>query len=227
MTIFIGRNIEVKTKLWLVQNQVSYVAQALIETKLEEANFPFFQKSINKPTAWIVTSNKAVEWMIKHHTSVEIKRNDKFYCISEKQKQALSFLDITILVSNKQNRTSLENLLETENQQEYVFLKGNRTPTIQNLKLREFVVYETSLLKPVLKKEFDAYLFFSPSGVESFVQGGNKISNRSKVFAIGKTTAEAIGRFFRNHVEISEKQEELSFIRYAVNRSYKLKAQPV
>lgn len=65
---------------------------------------------------------------------------------------------------------------------------------------------------------FDAYLFFSPSGIDSFKASGNFPYPRSLVFANENSTARAAWRFFTNKVHTSPISEELSFVQYSIFR---------
>ena len=60
----------------------------------------------------------------------------------------------------------------------------------------EIQVYETTLTPHKIKTKVDAILFFSPSGVESYL-AENKIKNEI-CFCIGETTAEALEKTTRN-----------------------------
>jgi uroporphyrinogen-III synthase len=79
----------------------------------------------------------------------------------------------------------------------YTFFSGNlRKETLPkalseaNVKYNEIQVYETTLTPQKIKTTVDGILFFSPSGVESYLKD-NKIKNEI-CFCIGNTTAEAL-----------------------------------
>ncbi|RYZ29055.1 MAG: uroporphyrinogen-III synthase [Chitinophagaceae bacterium] len=58
-------------------------------------------------------------------------------------------------------------------------------------KIEEVVVYETEETPSKLAKDYDGILFFSPSAVNAFFSS-NKPAKHTILFAIGKTTEEAI-----------------------------------
>lgn len=227
MTIFIGRNIERDTETWLKENKVDYIARSLIDIRLKRVDFSSFPATDAESISFVISSNWAAQWLINFHQQIQFLSIDIIYCISQKQARLLSGLGCLISVSENHNRESLEHLLKDKSSKNLVFLKGNRTKSFEDSRIKEIKVYENQILKPELKRVFNAYLFFSPSGVESFVQGDNEIPANSKVFSIGKTTAESIARYFDNPVEISEKQEETAFIKYAVNKCDESIIQPV
>ncbi|TXI66839.1 MAG: hypothetical protein E6Q46_04305 [Flavobacterium sp.] len=66
----------------------------------------------------------------------------------------------------------------------------------------EIVVYETKLKPHQIKEPFDGVLFFSPSGVNSFLEK-NSLKNRI-CFCIGTTTAKALENRTKNIVIASQ-----------------------
>jgi uroporphyrinogen-III synthase len=87
----------------------------------------------------------------------------------------------------------------------YTFFSGNlRKDTLPKalaeagIKFNEIQVYKTSLTPHKIKETVDAILFFSPSGVESYLKE-NKIKKET-CFCIGETTAEALGKITKNIV---------------------------
>ncbi|HEX9152885.1 MAG TPA: uroporphyrinogen-III synthase, partial [Flavobacterium sp.] len=85
----------------------------------------------------------------------------------------------------------------------YTFFSGNlRKETLPKalkeakVKFNEIQVYETSLTPQKIKTPVDAILFFSPSGVESYLKD-NKIKNEL-CFCIGTTTAESLNKTTKN-----------------------------
>lgn len=67
-------------------------------------------------------------------------------------------------------------------------------------------------------RTINAYLFFSPSGIDSFKASGNFPHPASLIFANENSTARAAWRFFTNKVHTSPDTEELSFIQYSIFR---------
>ena len=91
----------------------------------------------------------------------------------------------------------------------FTFFCGNiRKNTIPNyfqenkIAYNEFVVYETKLKPHQIKKPFDGILFFSPSGVNSFLEN-NTLENKM-CFCIGTTTAKALENKTENIVIASQ-----------------------
>ena len=85
----------------------------------------------------------------------------------------------------------------------YTFFSGNlRKETLPKalkeakLNFNEIQVYETTLTPQKIKTAVDGILFFSPSGIESYLKE-NKIKNEI-CFCIGETTAEALDKITKN-----------------------------
>ncbi|MEO5782946.1 MAG: uroporphyrinogen-III synthase [Ginsengibacter sp.] len=72
------------------------------------------------------------------------------------------------------------------------------------IELEEIVVYETlETPQKLSRKVYHGILFFSPSAVKSFFSL-NKISEQTQIFAIGKTTADAIHQHTNKDLIIAE-----------------------
>ena len=87
----------------------------------------------------------------------------------------------------------------------YTFFSGNlRRETLPKalkdakIKFNEIQVYETTLTPQKIKSPVEAILFFSPSGIESYLKE-NKIKNET-CFCIGTTTASALEGITKNIV---------------------------
>ena len=80
----------------------------------------------------------------------------------------------------------------------------------------EVIVYKTIETPTSLKKQYDGILFFSPSAVQSFFSK-NSISNKTKIFAIGSTTANVVKHFVRHPVIIAEIPGKENLVKLAIN----------
>ena len=80
--------------------------------------------------------------------------------------------------------------------------------TAEAIEMEEIVVYETlETPQKLSRKIYDGILFFSPSAVNSFFSL-NKINEQTQVFAIGKTTADAIHQHTNKDLIIAEAPSE-------------------
>ena len=105
---------------------------------------------------------------------------------------------------------------------EVVFFCGNirRDELPQLLKssgiaLEEMVVYETTVTPHPIIKDYHAVLFFSPSAVDSFFSV-NKVVEHTILFAIGNTTARAIGNYSTNTIVKADTPEKDNLVKKAI-----------
>jgi uroporphyrinogen-III synthase len=78
--------------------------------------------------------------------------------------------------------------------------------------MEEIIVYETfETPQKISKKHYDGIFFFSPSAVKSFFSL-NKLNEEIQVFAIGKTTGDAIQKNIDRELIIAETPGEENMI---------------
>lgn len=82
----------------------------------------------------------------------------------------------------------------------------------------QYVEHPFQKIEELVSRSFDGYLFFSPSGIDSFKASGNFPNPASLIFANENSTARAAWRFFTNKVHTSPISEELSFVQYSIFR---------
>lgn len=191
----------------LTQDQKQILKDAsikLIEYSSIQIDFLPFDEDIIADNA-IITSQNAAKAVIDKKILI---RN--CYCVGEKTK---SFLEENGQNVNKmkQNASDLAHFISKNlnNEQFWYFcnnLRRDDLPSIlkaQNIKINEVEVYKTSLNFQKVNEAFDAILFFSPSGIESFTNQ-NKLKDQA-VFCIGNTTAQAAKTFFTNNIHTASK----------------------
>lgn len=81
--------------------------------------------------------------------------------------------------------------------------------------VQEVVVYQTTETPSAVTKEYNGILFFSPSAVNSFFSV-NKVSPKTELFAIGKTTAETLKRFANKKIIIASTTDKADLARQAI-----------
>lgn len=82
-------------------------------------------------------------------------------------------------------------------------------------KIEEVVVYETIQIPARLTKEYDGILFFSPSAVNAFF-AANQPAGHTVLFAIGKTTEEAIRQQNGRNLVVANRVDKAHMARDAV-----------
>ena len=173
------------------------------------------------PQAIVFTSMNAAEAIIE---SLEgNKPNWDIYCMGGTTKKIIKdyFGDDSIKGTGK-DALSLAVSVIDKGTKEVVFFCGNirRDELPQLLKsngigLEEMVVYETTVTPHLISEDYDAVLFFSPSAVDSFFSV-NKVVEHTILFAIGNTTAKAIGNYSNNPIVKADTPEKDNLVKKAV-----------
>jgi uroporphyrinogen-III synthase len=160
--------------------------------KTENSNFDL--KGINDNL--IFTSQNAAQSVLQHPNCSALKSKNVF-CVGLKTKILLSESGFNVVAYTGYASDLAEIITLIYSNESYTFFSGNlRKETLPkalseaNVKYNEIQVYETTLTPQKIKTTVDGILFFSPSGVESYLKD-NKIKNEI-CFCIGNTTAEAL-----------------------------------
>ena len=185
----------------------------LSDAKIELVEKNFIQtKSIDFETPQlndylIFTSKEAVKSVLK--SDVKNVHTISCLCVGSKNKNFLEKKGFTVLESADYAEDLIQIIDSKYKDNSFTFFCGNiRKNTIpdffqQNkIAYNETIVYETKLKPHQIKEPFDGVLFFSPSGVNSFLEK-NSLKNRI-CFCIGTTTAKALENRTKNIVIASQ-----------------------
>lgn len=184
---------------------------AFIET--QDITTPCLQKRITELSQQnitvIFTSANAVEAVNK---LLPAKPSWKIFCMNYKTKESVeNIFGNENIIGTASNAAQLaEKVINASSAKKIIFFSGDkrRDELPQKLKMNGFELEELILYKTIEKPQaiagiYDGLLFFSPSGVKSFF-AANTINERTKIFAIGNTTAEEIRSFTHLPVIIAE-----------------------
>jgi len=182
--------------------------QALKNANLEvlEADFiktqnkSFELKDLNENL--IFTSQNAVHSILSNPKAEELKSKNVF-CVGLKTKILLSENGFNVVAYTGYATDLAEIITLIYGRESYTFFSGNlRRETLPqalkdaDVKFNEIKVYETTLQPQKIKTAVDAILFFSPSGVESYLK--DNTIKKETCFCIGETTAEALNKITKN-----------------------------
>jgi uroporphyrinogen-III synthase len=152
----------------------------------------------------IFTSQNAAQSILLHPKQKELKSKNVF-CVGIKTKALLEENGFNVIVYVDYASDLAEIITLIYSKESYTFFSGNlRKETLPkalkeaNIQLNEIQVYETTLTPHKLEVPVEGLLFFSPSGVESYLSE-NKIKKET-CFCIGETTAEALFQVTKNIV---------------------------
>jgi uroporphyrinogen-III synthase len=198
------------SKIHILSNKIlsAVQKQELIKADFEvtEADFiktehqKFDLKEVNDNL--IFTSQNAVHSVFQHADLEKLKSKNVF-CVGLKTKILLSEAGFNVVAYTGYASDLAEIITLIYGSESYTFFSGNlRRETLPvalkeaGIKFNEIKVYETSLTPQKIKAKVDAILFFSPSGVESYLKE-NTIKNEN-CFCIGETTATALDKKIKN-----------------------------
>ena len=149
----------------------------------------------------------------------------KIFCIGQSTKKSVGkILGEEKISGTADNASELADIIlqDTEIKKVIFFCgKQRREELPEKLKsaeieIEEIVVYETfETPQKISRKHYDGILFFSPSAVKSFFSS-NKLNEEIQVFAIGKTTADAIQKNIDRELIIAETPGEENMIDHVI-----------
>lgn len=152
----------------------------------------------------IFTSQNAAQSVLLHPKCQELKSKNVF-CVGIKTKALLEENGFNVIVYVDYAADLAEIITLIYANESYTFFSGNlRKETLPKalkeakIKFNEIQVYETSLTPKKVKEAVEAILFFSPSGVESYLK--ENTIKKELCFCIGETTAAALPNTVKNTI---------------------------
>jgi len=157
----------------------------------------------------IITSQNAAKAI--HDANISIKN---CFCVGKKTKALLEENGLKVVKMTEYASELAPYLVENHKNAYFHFFCGNIRSDVIPSKLKEnsvafeeIKVYNTTLNPKKFERHFDAILFFSPSGIRSFVEGNTNINGEIPAFAgmtqavcIGSTTASEAKKYTENVV---------------------------
>lgn len=176
---------------------------------------------VAKKVAAIITSFNAVKAL--EGIADQLPVFDTVYCIAGRTEVAVKeHLKPAHVIARPYASALLDVIIAAAHNYPLWLFKGNKALLTlpeglakAGIPFESIEVYQNTATPHVVKEDFDAILFFSPSAVESFLQH-NIIPDNTITFAIGKTTASAL-KPFAKQVVISEVPSESAVAEAVVN----------
>src|SRR6478736_322770 len=182
------------------QELMKYGVELIEADFIKTENKPFELKDLNE--SLIFTSQNAVHSVLSNPKSEELKKKN-VYCVGLKTKSLLEENGFNVVAYTGYASDLAEIITLIYSTEKYTFFSGNlRRDTLpnalkeNNIVFNEIEVYETALTPQKINTKAQAILFFSPSGVNSYLKD-NKI-NKEICFCIGETTAQALEKTTKN-----------------------------
>ena len=171
----------------------------------------------------IFTSQNAVEALLENFMPMELDFTN-IYCVGKRTKRLIE-KKIGKVVQDENSAEKLAHyLVENVKGKEVTFFCGNKKReelsailAENNIEVNEIECYQTSLTPRKLDGKYNGILFYSPSGIESFLKE-NKATD-IVAFCIGETTAAMANNYFKNVV--TSKVSTIESVIQSVNDYFK------
>ncbi len=195
---------------FLLNAEMSVVEADFIQTEHIQFNLENISQNL------IFTSQNAVLSILQNPDSAKLK-SKKVFCVGSKTKALLEENGFTVEIHTGYAADLAEIISLMHKNESFTFFCGNlrrdvlpEMLTEAEVKFNEIEVYQTKLNPQKTDSTFDGILFFSPSGVESYLQQ-NKLKNET-CFCIGNTTAEALSDKTKNIIVANQPTVENTII---------------
>jgi uroporphyrinogen-III synthase len=206
----------------LLPNQKQYLLNAGFSVL--EANFiKIAYVSFNLNTICqnlIFTSQNAFKSFLLNEKS-SAYREHAIFCVGSKTKEVIENAGFRVTVFADYAEALAATIIKSYPHEKFAFFAGNlRKDTLPEalanagISVAEIEVYKTVLAPQKIQAALDGILFFSPSGVESYLKE-NSITAET-CFCIGTTTAEALKDITQN-VVVANKQTVENVIVQCIN----------
>lgn len=202
----------------IIIDEVSFIETA--ET-IDISKAKKIQELSSQKNTVVFTSMNAVNSVGKY---ISEKTKWKIFCIGNTTRKIVrDFFGEENIAGIADNANELaEKIIKNPSIKNIVFFCGSqrRDELPEKLKnngisVEEIIVYKTIETPQTLTRQYDAILFFSPSAVHSFFSK-NSIPGKTKLFAIGKTTANSVKKFTQLPVYISDKPGKEDLVNIAI-----------
>lgn len=206
---------ELKTALG---DDFQFESHDFIQTK--EYDWSQIEQEIDATSSNFIISSVRSARLIK-----DLSRSSQFYIVGEKSKEilekagyhvahcALYAVELVDFIKNNFKEKTSFNFLCSQ-------IRRDTIPeSLKSLghEVNEIIAYETTNRNIQIIGDFDAYVFYSPSGVNSFVEQYG-IAEKGRIFAIGKTTADAVEESLGRKAEFPDRPDNDSLIQFIKTR---------
>lgn len=170
----------------------------------------------------IFTSKNAVK-SVKENEKFNLFLQKKVFCVGKETKKLAENWGFEVIFCTNYAQDLVEIISENYLKNSFLFFCGNlRRETIpstlkeKNIIFEEVLTYKTIKTPVKIEETSGILLFFSPSGVESFLSE-NKIGKNQKIICIGTTTAEKLLGISEN-INIAENQTIESMLQLLIEK---------
>ncbi|MEM9362732.1 MAG: uroporphyrinogen-III synthase [Bacteroidota bacterium] len=199
-TVLSTRILTLAQKELLLNSGIGFVEYDALSISLLDFNIPDNIEHV------IVTSKNGAKSFLKAFTNISnsvAKEVFHFYCVGKKTKFFLEEAGFLVAESTSSASELGICIISNYKTNRFIFISGNwRRDDIpellskNNIRYTEIQGYTTSFNTKKFDTVFDGYLFYSPSGIRSFLEANNL--SDSPVFCIGETTAQEAKKHSEN-----------------------------
>lgn len=206
---------------WDQKSSLMHKNISLIEASMIKIDFLDFE-IIQPFDALVITSINAVKSLIKN--KITLKEHQSVWCIGKKTRDFLEQNQLNVEVCFDYAK-ELNTYIKHNNNHCFLWLRGNLstddlTKDFDNrINWTEMITYNTTLSPQEIEDKIDAIMFFSPSGVQSYLMN-NKI-NHQICFCIGNTTANELIKLNIPNIIIA-KQTSVESVIESIQQYYKI-----
>ncbi|AOW20263.1 hydroxymethylbilane synthase [Urechidicola croceus] len=155
----------------------------------------------------VITSQNGVEALLNNYSPIELDFTN-IYCVGRRTKRLIQKKIGKVTHSENSAKELADYIASTNQIKEVTYFCGEsrrdelKSILTQNkIKVNEVEAYRTILNERKFDDEFDGVLFYSPSGVESYIEDNKP--NKAIAFCIGETTAKVARKYFEK-VEVAK-----------------------
>jgi hydroxymethylbilane synthase len=160
---------------------------------------------VKKPIKNVLfTSQNAVEALLNNFSRLELDF-ENIYCVGRRTKRLIEKKIGKVAHIENNSEKLADYLLKNLDTKEVTFFCGDKRmddlPTTllnNNFSVNEVECYQTQLTPRIIEDKYKGILFYSPSGVESYLK--ENTANEIVAFCIGETTAKKAKDYFKNVV---------------------------
>ena len=165
---------------------------------------------------YVCSSQNAVKALSEyaHRQDQAMLKSARWYCVGTQTAEALEQLGFKVSHCSENAETLIEQVLKPLNEPILWFSGVRKTRALEqfiNNRGCDYIdCYLTRLVEKSFTSAYDALLFFSPSGVESFLKANEM--GRAHAFCIGETTAKAVRPHAQNGLSVSPKATSMQLV---------------
>ena len=210
-TVLSTKILSLAQKNLLLNSGIGLVEYDAIKINFTDFNLPGFVKNA------VITSQNTVQAIARKDIRI-----GKCYVVGSKTASLLSEQGFNVVETADYSKDLAAIITANYSGESFTLFCGNRRreelPSIlkeKNIPLEEVEVYRTHLDPVTFEQKFDGIMFYSPSGVKSFISAN--VLNSTLAFCIGDTTAAEASKHTKNIITATKPSIENVIVQVVKN----------